>query len=129
VRYAATLLGIGYQAFAYIIESRHPELLKQRTPVYLRSRRRYLPTFSRVSSTVNVLNSLDWRAPLDILVNRKSQFGLLTFLLNANNLARLIEGCSSDALGPRTSSFSPKKKIGEVTPRTDRRARYENRIL
>ena len=39
VSYAAKLLGIGYQGLAYIIESRHPELLKQRTPVYRRSRR------------------------------------------------------------------------------------------
>jgi tetratricopeptide (TPR) repeat protein len=39
VSYAAKLLGIGYQGLAYIIESRHPELLKQRTPVYRRPRR------------------------------------------------------------------------------------------
>jgi tetratricopeptide (TPR) repeat protein len=39
VSYAAKLLGIGYQGLAYIIESRHPELLKQRTPVYRRSRK------------------------------------------------------------------------------------------
>ena len=40
VSYAAKLLGIGYQGLAYIIESRHPELLKQRTPIYRRPRRR-----------------------------------------------------------------------------------------
>ena len=40
VSYAAKLLGIGYQGLAYIIESRHPELLKQRTPVYRRPRKR-----------------------------------------------------------------------------------------
>ena len=39
VSYAAKLLGIGYQGLAYIIESRHPELLKQRTPVYRRARK------------------------------------------------------------------------------------------
>ena len=39
VSYAAKLLGIGYQGLSYIIESRHPELLKQRTPVYRRPRR------------------------------------------------------------------------------------------
>ena len=39
VSHAAKLLGIGYQGLAYIIESRHPELLKQRTPVYRRPRR------------------------------------------------------------------------------------------
>jgi tetratricopeptide (TPR) repeat protein len=39
VSYAAKLLGIGYQGLAYIIESRHPELLKERTPVYRRSRK------------------------------------------------------------------------------------------
>jgi DNA-binding NtrC family response regulator len=38
VSYAAKLLGIGYQGLAYIIESRHPELLKLRTPVYRRRR-------------------------------------------------------------------------------------------
>ncbi|HET8671324.1 MAG TPA: helix-turn-helix domain-containing protein, partial [Candidatus Saccharimonadales bacterium] len=42
VSYAAKLLGIGYQGLAYIIESRHPELLKQRTPIYRRPRRRQL---------------------------------------------------------------------------------------
>ena len=40
VSYAAKVLGIGYQGLAYIIESRHPELLKQRTPIYRRPRRR-----------------------------------------------------------------------------------------
>jgi DNA-binding NtrC family response regulator len=39
VSYAAKLLGIGYQGLAYIIESRHPELLQQRTPVYRRRRK------------------------------------------------------------------------------------------
>ncbi len=39
VSYAAKLLGIGYQGLAYIIESRHPELLKQRTPIYRRPRK------------------------------------------------------------------------------------------
>lgn len=39
VSYAGKLLGIGYQGLAYIIESRHPELLKQRTPVYRRPRK------------------------------------------------------------------------------------------
>jgi DNA-binding NtrC family response regulator len=34
ITHAAKLLGIGYQTLAYIIESRHPALLKQRTPVY-----------------------------------------------------------------------------------------------
>jgi transcriptional regulator with PAS, ATPase and Fis domain len=45
VSYAAKLLGIGYQGLAYIIESRHPELLSERTPVYRRPRRQ------RVSKT------------------------------------------------------------------------------
>jgi Tfp pilus assembly protein PilF len=39
VSYAAKLLGIGYQGLAYIIEARHPELLKQRTPIYRRPKR------------------------------------------------------------------------------------------
>lgn len=39
VSYAAKLLGIGYQGLAYIIESRHSELLNQRTPVYRRPRK------------------------------------------------------------------------------------------
>ena len=34
VSYAAKRLGTGYQGLAYIIESRHLELLEQRTPVY-----------------------------------------------------------------------------------------------
>ena len=38
VTYAAKLLGIRYQTLASIIESRHPELLKHRTPVYRRPR-------------------------------------------------------------------------------------------
>lgn len=40
VTHAAKLLRVGYQALAYIIESRHPDLLKQRTPVYRRPRKR-----------------------------------------------------------------------------------------
>lgn len=38
---AAALLGISYQALAYIIPSRHPDLLKQRTPVRRRSRKEH----------------------------------------------------------------------------------------
>ena len=36
---AASLLGINYQSLAYIIESRHRDLLKYRTPVRRRPRR------------------------------------------------------------------------------------------
>jgi len=36
ISHAAKLLGIGYQGLAYVIESRHPDLLKERTPVYRR---------------------------------------------------------------------------------------------
>lgn len=39
ITHAARLLGIRYQTLASIIESRHPELLKQRTAVYRRRRR------------------------------------------------------------------------------------------
>lgn len=39
VTHAAKLLGIRYQTLASIIESRHPELLKQRTRVYRRPRK------------------------------------------------------------------------------------------
>ncbi|HKV37091.1 MAG TPA: tetratricopeptide repeat protein [Pyrinomonadaceae bacterium] len=39
VTHAAKLLGIRYQTLASIIESRHPDLLKERTPVYRRERR------------------------------------------------------------------------------------------
>jgi transcriptional regulator with GAF, ATPase, and Fis domain len=39
VTYAAKLLGIRYPKLASIIESRHPDLLKERTPVYRRSRK------------------------------------------------------------------------------------------
>lgn len=38
VTHAAELLGVGYQRLAYIIETRHPELLKKRTPVRRRPR-------------------------------------------------------------------------------------------
>lgn len=37
VTHAATLLGMTYQALTYIIESRHTELLKERTPIRRRS--------------------------------------------------------------------------------------------
>jgi hypothetical protein len=40
VTHAAKLLGIRYQTLASIIEARHPDLLKQRTPVYRRPRKR-----------------------------------------------------------------------------------------
>ena len=39
VTHAASLLEINYQSLAYIIESRHPHLLKERTPVRRRPRR------------------------------------------------------------------------------------------
>jgi tetratricopeptide (TPR) repeat protein len=39
ITHAAKLLGIRYQTLANIIESRHPELLKQRTTVYRRPRK------------------------------------------------------------------------------------------
>lgn len=37
--YAASLLGINHQSLAFIIESRHPDLLKERTPVRRRPRK------------------------------------------------------------------------------------------
>ena len=40
ITYAAKLLGIRYQTLAFIIEARHPDLLKQRTPVHRRPRKR-----------------------------------------------------------------------------------------
>ena len=39
VTHAASLLDINYQSLAYIIESRHPHLLKERTPVRRRPRK------------------------------------------------------------------------------------------
>ena len=39
VSHAAKLLGIGYQTLAYIIETKHPDLLKKRTPVRRRPRK------------------------------------------------------------------------------------------
>ena len=39
VTYAAALLGISYQRLARIIETRHPELLKERSPVRRRPRK------------------------------------------------------------------------------------------
>jgi len=38
VTHAAKLLGLGYQKLAYIIETRHPDLLKKRSPVRRRPR-------------------------------------------------------------------------------------------
>ncbi len=40
ITYAAKLLGINYQTLAFIIEDRHPDLLKERTPVHRRPRKR-----------------------------------------------------------------------------------------
>ena len=40
VTHAATLLDIRYQSLAYIIERRHPDLLKKRTPIRRRQRQR-----------------------------------------------------------------------------------------
>ena len=40
VTQAAELLGLGYQKLAYIIETKHPDLLKTRTPVRRRPRRK-----------------------------------------------------------------------------------------
>jgi tetratricopeptide (TPR) repeat protein len=39
VTHAAKLLGVGYQRLAYLIETRHPDLLKKRTPVRRRPRK------------------------------------------------------------------------------------------
>jgi tetratricopeptide (TPR) repeat protein len=39
VTHAAPLLGMSYQGLAYLIKSRHPDLLKERTPVRRRPRR------------------------------------------------------------------------------------------
>jgi tetratricopeptide (TPR) repeat protein len=39
VTHAAALLGLSYQGLAYLIESRHPKLLKERTPVRRRARK------------------------------------------------------------------------------------------
>jgi len=40
VTHAATLLDINYQSLAYIIETRHPDLLRKRTPIRRRQRHR-----------------------------------------------------------------------------------------
>ena len=39
VTHAAKILGLGYQTLAYIIETKHPDLLKKRTPVRRRPRK------------------------------------------------------------------------------------------
>jgi Bacterial regulatory protein, Fis family len=39
VTYAAELLGINYQYLAFLIETKHPDLLKKRTPVHRRPRK------------------------------------------------------------------------------------------
>jgi hypothetical protein len=38
---AAEQLGIRYQSLAFILETRHPDLLKQRTPIHRRRRRKH----------------------------------------------------------------------------------------
>jgi tetratricopeptide (TPR) repeat protein len=40
VTHAAKLLGVGYQTLAHMIETKHPDLLKKRTPVRRRPRKR-----------------------------------------------------------------------------------------
>ncbi len=40
---AASLLSMSYQALAYVLESRHKDLLKERTPIRRRSRRKRAP--------------------------------------------------------------------------------------
>src|SRR5687768_17482626 len=40
ITHAAELLGVGYQRLAYIIETRHPDLLKKRSPVRRRPRKK-----------------------------------------------------------------------------------------
>jgi len=37
VTHAASLLGVSYQALCYMIENRHKDLLKERTPIRRRS--------------------------------------------------------------------------------------------
>jgi tetratricopeptide (TPR) repeat protein len=39
ITYAAKILGINYQSLAFIINDRHPDLLKERTPVHRRPRK------------------------------------------------------------------------------------------
>jgi DNA-binding NtrC family response regulator len=41
VTYAASLLGVSYQALCYMIEGRHRELLKERTPIRRRARKNH----------------------------------------------------------------------------------------
>lgn len=43
VTHAAKLLGVGYQTLAHMIERRHPDLLKKRTPVHRRPRKTIHP--------------------------------------------------------------------------------------
>ena len=38
VTHAASLLGVSYQALCYMIEFRHPDLLKERTPIRRRAK-------------------------------------------------------------------------------------------
>jgi tetratricopeptide (TPR) repeat protein len=40
VTHAASLLGLSHQGLAYVIESRHPDLLKERTPIRRRAKKR-----------------------------------------------------------------------------------------
>ena len=39
VTHAASLLGLSHQGLGYVIESRHPQLLKERTPIRRRPRK------------------------------------------------------------------------------------------
>lgn len=41
VTYAASLLGVSYQALSYMIENRHKELLKARTPIRRRAPKKH----------------------------------------------------------------------------------------
>ena len=59
VTHAADLLGLNYQKLAYIIETRHPDLLKKRTPV----RRR--PTQSHSQETSLEPRCLPYAPALD----------------------------------------------------------------
>ena len=40
VTHAAKLLGVGYQTLAHMIETKHPDLIKKRTPVCRRPRKK-----------------------------------------------------------------------------------------
>ena len=69
VSHAAKLLGVGYQTLAHMIENKHPDLLKKRTPVRRRPRKterrksRRIPFITRLALTLSFPASSNHQSP------------------------------------------------------------------